>query len=166
MSICDQIPRGKLRADVLPCTCFLPTRSTRKSLRHIDHDCSCITPSVCLLVSELIHDTPTVRMTLASEWTVVSQDAPADFVSRLGLSGHVTYDCFACIQIEFDIILTVVSRCSHGKHVRLYIHDQPDINIISDPALALHLLSSYLPLVRWTLLLNCAASLGPMNLHH
>lgn len=47
MSIRDQTPRGKLRADVLPCTCLLPTRSTRKSLRHIDHDCSCTT--ICLL---------------------------------------------------------------------------------------------------------------------
>lgn len=51
MSIRDQTPlaRGKLRADVLPCTCLLPTCSTRKSLRHIDHDFPA-QPSVCLLV--------------------------------------------------------------------------------------------------------------------
>lgn len=51
MSIRDQTPRGKLRADLLPCTCqcLLPTRSTRKSLRHIDHDFPA-QPSVCLLV--------------------------------------------------------------------------------------------------------------------
>lgn len=161
-------------ANSVPTFCRAPVSS-----QHVQRASFCDTltttapaqPSVCLLVvgqrADTLHANGPNDIGEQVAWrTVVSQDAPADFVSRLGLSGHVTYDCFACIQIEFDIILTVVSRCSHGKHVRLYIHDQLDINIISDPALALHLLSSYLPLVRWTLLLNCAASLGPMNLHH
>lgn len=66
MSIRDQTPRGKIRADLLLCTL---SRSTRKSLRHIDHvlllhnhlfACSS-------LDNELIHNTPTVRMALASK---------------------------------------------------------------------------------------------------